>query len=120
MKLSALAAVAVSIWALFNYALIPVANTTAISRLALTRVPQTHDLLDNAAILDPLDPAPLTLNARLYAEHYEQTNARLQRQGQEYPVMIHRLLATGTVDEDIVDRTAGKASVQELLMRALK
>ena len=68
-----LAAVAISVWALFNYALLPVARTTARTRSALKRVRQTHELLAEAATLDPFDPAPLTLNARLYVEHYEHT-----------------------------------------------
>jgi SNF2 family DNA or RNA helicase len=52
-------------------------------------------------------------------EEYEQSNARLVRQGQTNPVVIHRLMCPDTVDEIIPDRLAGKISAQEALMRAL-
>lgn len=53
-------------------------------------------------------------------ELYQQANARLYRQGQQQGVIIHRLIATGTVDEEVVKRLAGKAETQESLMEAVK
>jgi SNF2 family DNA or RNA helicase len=52
-------------------------------------------------------------------EHYMQTNGRLHRQGQDRPVIVHRLIAENTVDENIVNSLEDKASVQEILMRGL-
>ena len=53
-------------------------------------------------------------------ELYQQTNARLYRQGQTKPVYVHHLVARGTLDEDVLTRLATKASVQDLLMERLK
>lgn len=52
-------------------------------------------------------------------EAYQQANARLQRQGQAHPVIIHRLVSC-SVDTAIIDRLAGKKSVQDALLSALK
>lgn len=53
-------------------------------------------------------------------ELYEQAVARLHRQGQERPVMVYRLVMAGTVDERVIKALAGKQSVQEAVMSAVK
>lgn len=53
-------------------------------------------------------------------ELYQQANARLYRQGQRNGVIIHRLIASGTVDEDVIKRLEKKDETQEDLMEALK
>ena len=53
-------------------------------------------------------------------EQYQQANARLHRQGQEKPVIIHRLLVQGGVDEDVAKALEGKRDVQDALIEALK
>ena len=53
-------------------------------------------------------------------ELYQQANARLYRQGQERPVIIHRLLVQGGVDQDVARALEGKADTQDALMTALK
>ena len=53
-------------------------------------------------------------------ELYQQTNKRLHRQGQPYPVIIHHLLIQGGVDEDVIKSLGGKADVQNSLLDALK
>lgn len=53
-------------------------------------------------------------------ELYQQANARLHRQGQEQAVIIHHLVAEGTVDEDIMLALTGKAEGQSALMEAVK
>lgn len=53
-------------------------------------------------------------------ELYQQANARLYRQGQKQGVIIHRLVAAGTVDEDVIRRLESKDATQESLMEALK
>lgn len=53
-------------------------------------------------------------------EQYMQANARLHRQGQDRPVIVHRLLVQGGVDEDVVAALEGKYSAQDALMIALK
>ena len=52
-------------------------------------------------------------------EHYQQACARLARQGQTKPVMIHRLLTADTIDVEIADALEGKADVQSILMKEL-
>ena len=52
-------------------------------------------------------------------EHYQQACARLARQGQNNPVMIHRLLAEFTIDETIAEALTNKATVQSMLMQEL-
>ena len=53
-------------------------------------------------------------------ELYQQANARLYRQGQKNGVVIHRLIAHGTVDEDVIQRLEGKDATQEGFMESLK
>lgn len=53
-------------------------------------------------------------------EKYQQANARLYRQGQKEAVVIHHIIAQGTVDERIMRVLAGKASLQDELMEAVK
>lgn len=53
-------------------------------------------------------------------ELYQQANARLHRQGQEHPVIIHRLLVQGGMDEVVAKALSGKQDIQDALMAALK
>lgn len=53
-------------------------------------------------------------------ELYQQANARLARQGQTRPVMIHHVIVPGTVDVSVVAALEGKMTVQDALMRALR
>lgn len=53
-------------------------------------------------------------------ELYQQTNKRLHRQGQPYPVIVHHLLVQGGTDEDVIKSLSGKADVQNSLLEALK
>lgn len=52
-------------------------------------------------------------------EEWLQANARLHRQGQERPVIVHQIVVPGTVDEAILDRLEEKVSVQDGVMIAL-
>lgn len=53
-------------------------------------------------------------------EEYQQANKRLHRQGQPYPVIVHRLITQGGTDEDVVRSLEGKSGSQEELLQALK
>ncbi len=54
-------------------------------------------------------------------ELYQQTNARLWRQGQkDDTVVIHHIIAGGTVDEDIMDALIRKELTQDSLMNAVR
>lgn len=54
-------------------------------------------------------------------ELYQQTNARLWRQGQNADtVVIHHLVAAGTIDEDIMDALESKDKTQSAMMSAVK
>lgn len=53
-------------------------------------------------------------------ELYQQANARLYRQGQEKPVIIHHLVAEGTVDEQVMKALEAKDMSQAALLAALK
>ncbi len=53
-------------------------------------------------------------------ELYLQANARLHRQGQERPVIVHRLLVQGGMDEAVAKALSGKQDTQDALMDALK
>lgn len=52
-------------------------------------------------------------------EHYQQANARLHRQGQQYPVTVYNLLCAGTVDERAATALEGKKGVQQSLLDSL-
>ena len=52
-------------------------------------------------------------------EHYQQANARLHRQGQQYPVTVYRLVCKGTVDERASAALKGKKGVQQNLLDSL-
>lgn len=49
-------------------------------------------------------------------EEYLQANARLARQGQTHPVVIHHLLSPGTVDGAVLARLKEKKDVQQALL----
>ena len=53
-------------------------------------------------------------------ELYQQANARLHRQGQEKPVIVHRLLVQGGVDQDVAKALEAKDETQAALIEALK
>ena len=53
-------------------------------------------------------------------ELYQQANARLHRQGQTKPVIIHHLVAPGTMDEDVMASLSRKGESQDALMEAVK
>lgn len=53
-------------------------------------------------------------------EAYLQANARLDRQGQEHTVTVHHLVAKGTADERVMDVLAGKKTLQDAMMEALR
>ncbi|MCK5640156.1 MAG: DEAD/DEAH box helicase [Gammaproteobacteria bacterium] len=52
-------------------------------------------------------------------ELYQQLNARLDRQGQKEVVVLNRLVASKTMDEDVIKATAGKDRTQSSLMDAV-
>lgn len=53
-------------------------------------------------------------------ELYQQTNARLWRQGQEQTVTVHHIITKDTVDEDVLSALASKDVTQEKLISAVK
>lgn len=53
-------------------------------------------------------------------ELYDQANARLHRQGQRQPVIIHRLIAEDTRDTDVINALESKGDVQNSLLESLK
>lgn len=53
-------------------------------------------------------------------ELYQQTNARLWRQGQSETVTIHHIVTKDTVDEDVLAALASKDVTQEKLIAAVK
>lgn len=53
-------------------------------------------------------------------ELYQQAVARLDRQGQTKPVINSRIVAKGTIDEDVLLALADKADVQDAVMDAVK
>lgn len=53
-------------------------------------------------------------------EAYQQTCKRLHRQGQKNTVMVHHIVAEGTVDEDVIASLTNKDATQEGLMQAVK
>lgn len=50
----------------------------------------------------------------------QQFNARLDRQGQKNVVIIHKLVASKTMDEDVIKSQASKSAKQDNLMEAVK
>ena len=53
------------------------------------------------------------------SENYIQANARVYRQGQEKPVIIHHLVVANSIDEQVVKVLEGKINLQEALLNAL-
>ena len=53
-------------------------------------------------------------------ELYQQTNARLWRQGQKDTVVIHHIIASGTIDERIMTALQKKEKTQTALIDAVK
>jgi SNF2 family DNA or RNA helicase len=54
------------------------------------------------------------------SENYIQANARIYRQGQEKPVIIHHLCVEKSIDEQVMKVLDKKITVQDALMEALK
>ena len=54
------------------------------------------------------------------SENYIQANARIYRQGQEKPVIIHHLTINNSIDEKVVKVLEGKINLQDALMESLK
>ena len=53
-------------------------------------------------------------------ELYQQTNARLHRQGQKDTVIIHHIITAGTIDEDVMKALRKKERTQNALIEAVK
>ncbi len=53
-------------------------------------------------------------------ELYQQTNARLHRQGQKDMVVIHHIIAKGTIDENVMKALRQKEKTQNALIDAVK
>jgi len=53
------------------------------------------------------------------SENYIQANARIYRQGQEKPVIIHHLTMYNSIDEQVVKVLDGKINLQDALLDAL-
>lgn len=53
-------------------------------------------------------------------EDYIQTNARIYRQGQAHPVIIHHLLSKGTIDTKILAALESKDMTEQRLLDALR
>lgn len=53
-------------------------------------------------------------------ELYQQSNARLHRQGQKKGVVVHHLVAEGTMDAQVMKALASKEAGQEALLLAVK
>ena len=53
-------------------------------------------------------------------ELYQQTNARLWRQGQKNTVAIHHIITKGTIDEDVMTALQRKDKTQNALIEAVK
>ena len=54
------------------------------------------------------------------SENYIQANARIYRQGQEKPVIIHHLVVSNSIDEQVIRVLEGKINLQEALLNDLK
>ena len=53
-------------------------------------------------------------------ELYQQANKRLHRSGQKNTVVIHHLVATGTIDEDVMKALSCKRAGQDAVLEAVK
>ena len=53
-------------------------------------------------------------------ELYQQANARLYRQGQEKPVVVHHLVVQDSIDMDVIDALDAKKDGQDALLDAIK
>ena len=53
------------------------------------------------------------------SENYIQANARIYRQGQEKPVVIHHLAVANSIDEQVIKVLDGKINLQDALLNAL-
>jgi hypothetical protein len=53
-------------------------------------------------------------------EQYVQANKRLHRQGQKSTVIVHRLISSGTRDEDVIKALERKDDAQNEVMNSLK
>ena len=53
-------------------------------------------------------------------ELYQQTNARLHRQGQKETVVIHHIITKGTIDEQVIRALRKKGKTQDALIDAVK
>ena len=53
-------------------------------------------------------------------ELYQQTNARLYRQGQKDTVIIHHILTKGTIEENVMQALSEKNKTQSALIEAVK
>lgn len=53
-------------------------------------------------------------------ELYQQTNARLYRQGQKDTVVIHHIVSKGTIDEDVMKALKAKERIQDALINSVK
>lgn len=53
-------------------------------------------------------------------EYYQQANARLDRQGQKSPVIVHHIVTKDTIDEQVLKALENKEVGQEALMAAVK
>ena len=53
-------------------------------------------------------------------ELYQQTNARLYRQGQNETVVVHHIITKGTIDEDVMTALSKKEKSQASLIDAVK
>jgi len=53
------------------------------------------------------------------SENYIQANARIYRQGQEKPVIIHHLMLSNSIDEHVIKVLEGKINLQEAILDSL-
>jgi SNF2 family DNA or RNA helicase len=53
-------------------------------------------------------------------ELYQQTNARLWRQGQTNTVVIHHIISKDTIDEQVIKALQSKDNIQSALINAVK